>query len=227
MISIVIPAHNESERIGDTIRALASINDIHEILVVDDGSTDSTAQLADAAGATVLRSPMNRGKGASLDLGIEATDGDIIALLDADLGSCADQAACLLAPILAGEADMVIATFPVIPGKGGGFGFVVKLARWGIERATGQVMAAPLSGQRVMRREVWKTVGGMAPGFGAEVGLTIDALCAGYKIVEVPTTMTHRVTGRDWSAVRHRLRQFIAVAKALWARRRMRCQPLK
>jgi glycosyltransferase involved in cell wall biosynthesis len=224
MISVIVPAYNEAVRIGDTVRALAAIPSVDEVIVVDDGSTDSTAIEADNAGATVIRTPENRGKGAALDTGVEAARGSIIALLDADLGSTASEAACLFDPVLDGTADMAIATFPVIPGKGGGFGFVVRLARWGIRRATGQTMAAPLSGQRALRREVWQKAGGADPGFGAEVGLTIDALCAGFSVVEVPTTMTHRVTGRDWAAIRHRARQFFAVARALWRRRNSRCK---
>jgi glycosyltransferase involved in cell wall biosynthesis len=224
MISVVIPAYNEADRIGETVAAIASLPRVNEVIVVDDGSTDDTAPRADAAGATVIRTAENRGKGAALVTGIEAAEGDVLALLDADLGATAAEAACLIEPVVAGEADMTIATFPVIPGRGGGFGFVVKLARWGIARATGREMAAPLSGQRVMRREVWRMVGGMDPGFGAETAFTIDALCAGFRVLEVPTTMTHRVTGRDAAAVRHRARQFLAVAAALWRRRSVRCR---
>jgi glycosyltransferase involved in cell wall biosynthesis len=224
MISVVIPAYNEADRIGETVAAVVALPHVDEVIVVDDGSTDDTAQRADAAGATVIRTPENRGKGSALEIGITAAAGDILALIDADLGGTAAQAECLIEPVLTDEADMTIATFPVIPGTGGGFGFVVKLARWGITRATGREMAAPLSGQRVMKREVWTMVGGMDPGFGAETAFTIDALCAGFRVLEVPTTMTHRVTGRDAAAVRHRARQFNAVAAALWRRRSVRCR---
>jgi glycosyltransferase involved in cell wall biosynthesis len=224
MISVVIPAYNEAERIGDTVSAVVSMPEVDEVIVVDDGSADDTARRADAAGATVIRTAENRGKGAALETGIAAAGAEILALIDADLGSTASQLCCLIQPVLADEADMTIATFPVIPGRGGGFGFVVKLARWGIVRATGRAMAAPLSGQRVLRREVWNMVGGMDPGFGAETAFTIDALCAGFRVLEVPTTMTHRVTGRDAAAVRHRARQFQAVASALWRRRSVRCR---
>ena len=224
MISVVIPAYNEAARVGDTVKAVVAIPFVNEVIVVDDGSTDSTAETADAAGATVIRTVENRGKGAALRMGVEAAGSDILALLDADLGPSAAEAECLMAPVVDGAADMAIAAFPVIPGKGGGFGFVVKLARWGIARATGHVMTAPLSGQRVLRRDVWKATDGVDEGFGAEVGLTIDTLCAGFRVLEVPTTMTHRVTGRDWNAIRHRGRQFFAVARALWRRRGVRCQ---
>jgi len=220
MIAAIIPAYNEEARVSATVRALRGLALVDEILVVDDGSVDRTAHCAEEAGARVVRLEANRGKGAALNEGVKAARGDILLLLDADLGESAAQAECLLMPVLAGEADMTIATFPVIPGRGGGFGLVVRLARWGIRRATGREMAAPLSGQRALRRAVWERIAGFAPGFGAEVALTIDALHAGFRVVEVPTTMTHRVTGRDWKAVRHRARQFLAVAQALWTRRK-------
>lgn len=219
MTSAIVPAHNEQDYVGATVRAVRSLPEVDEILVVDDGSTDLTGTRAAEAGARVLRLAANSGKGAALMAGVKAAQGDILLLLDADLGESAIEARHLLTPVLAGEADMTIATFPVIPGKGRGLGLVVRLAQWGIRRATGQEMSAPLSGQRALRRGVWERIGGFAPGFGVEVGLTIDALRAGFRVVEVPTTMTHRVTGRDWKSIRHRARQFMAVAWALWTRR--------
>jgi len=131
-ISVLIPAFNEADRIEATVCALrtgAADQPLTEILVVDDGSTDGTALRAEAGGAdAVIRQP-HQGKGAALTLAFESSTGDILLLLDADLGESAAQAAALLAPLLAGEADMAIATFPVVPGRGGGMGFVVKLAR--------------------------------------------------------------------------------------------------
>jgi glycosyltransferase involved in cell wall biosynthesis len=224
MISVIIPAYNEEERVGATVRAALAIPGVDEVLVVDDGSTDQSGACAGQAGARVITLSRNAGKGAALNAGVKAAQGKLLVVLDADLGDCASQACCLIQPVSADEADMTIATFPLIPGKGGGLGFVVRLARWGIRRSTGREMAAPLSGQRAMKWEVWQKVGGFADGFGAEVALTIDALCSGFRVTEVPTTMTHRVTGRDWKAVRHRARQFFAVARALWQRRHRRCR---
>jgi glycosyltransferase involved in cell wall biosynthesis len=215
VISAVVPAYNEEARIGDTVAALLSIPIVDEVIVVDDGSIDGTASSAAAAGARVERLSGNRGKGAAVEAGVSSAHGDILLLADADLGSTANQTAALLQPILTGEADMTIATFPVIPGRGGGMGFVVRLAREGILRATGQEMQAPLSGQRAMRREVVEKIGGFAPGYGMEVALTIDALRAGFRVMEIPTRMTHRVTGRDLHAIRHRIRQYLAVRAAL------------
>lgn len=103
-------------------------------------------------------------------------------------------------------------------------GLVVGLARRGIEVITGQTMRAPLSGQRALRRIIWNNARGMAPGFGTEVALTIDAMVCGFRVLEVPVDMDHRVTGRDWPSMRHRARQFVDVARALWIRRKWRCR---
>ncbi len=221
MISIIIPAYNEAEFIGQTLRALQALSDadavsIGEIIVVDDGSTDDTAHLAEAGGADVVLRQTNAGKGAALQAGFAMSSGDIVLLVDADLGSTAFNAGLLLAPVLAEQADMTIATFPVIPGKGGGMGLVVKLSRWGIRRLTGRTMQAPLSGQRAIRREVIVNGGGFASGWGVEVALTVRALQQGYRVQEVPTQMSHRVTGRTWGAILHRAKQFLAAAGILF-----------
>ncbi|HZO89508.1 MAG TPA: glycosyltransferase family 2 protein [Chthonomonadaceae bacterium] len=219
MTSALIPAYNEAERIAATIAALRSIASqigLEEIVVVDDGSQDDTAARAEAAGADVVFRQANRGKGAALQAAFDLSRGQIVLLLDADLGESAAEAVKLVEPVRSGAADMTIATFPVIPGKGGGFGLVVKLARWGIRRLTGQQMQAPLSGQRAARRKVIEAAGGFAAGWGVEIGLTVAALRSGYRVVEVPTTMTHRVTGRAPADILHRAAQLYGAARILF-----------
>ena len=225
-VSVIVAAFNEEDRIAATIRGINAIPNIYEVIVVDDGSADQTADVATCAGAKVERQATNAGKGAAMAAGAAFAKGNILMFLDADLGDTALEAAVLLDPIIQGEADLTIATFPVIPGKGGGFGIVVKLARWGIHRATGQTMTAPISGQRAITKEGMQRIGGLAPGFSVETAMTIDALRAGLRVVEVPTTMTHRVTGKDWKARFHRLKQLVAVARALWSRRKYLLHPL-
>ncbi len=216
MISALIPAYNEADRIAATIAAVREIAAVGEIVVVDDGSTDDTARRAEAAGADVVFRQKNSGKGHALNVALSLASGDVLLLLDADLGGSACEAEKLLPPVLSGEADMTIATFPVVPGKGGGMGLVVRLARWGIEELAGRRMAAPLSGQRAVRREVVEACGGFAEGWGAEIALTVEALRRGYRVLEVPTEMTHRVTGRDAASVWHRASQFLAAVRVLW-----------
>jgi glucosyl-3-phosphoglycerate synthase len=218
MISVLIPAYNEADRIADTLAAIRSFADemrIEEIIVVDDGSTDETTARAQAAGADVVFRQENSGKGAALNRALSLAQGDILLLLDADLGESAKEAVKLLGPVVSGAADMSIATFPRIAGKGGGVGLVVKLARWGIHRLTGQTMQAPLSGQRAVRRQVLEDNGGFAEGWGVEVALTVRALQNAYRVLEIPTQMSHRVTGRSPAAILHRAQQFGAALKVL------------
>jgi glycosyltransferase involved in cell wall biosynthesis len=217
-LSVLLPAYNEAERLGATLAAIRTITPeahIGEIIVVDDGSTDRTAEIAEEAGADVVYRQANRGKGAALQAAFDLSRYEIVLMLDADLGDSAVEAIKLVKPVLSGLADMSIATFPVVPGRGGGFGMVVRLARWGIRKLTGQEMQAPLSGQRAARREVIAAAGGFAGGWGAEIGLTVAALRAGFRVLEVPTTMTHRVTGRDAAGILHRAKQFFGAARVL------------
>jgi hypothetical protein len=139
--------------------------------------------------------------------------------LDADLQDSAVNAAPLLPPVRDGEADMTIALLPRAPGAGG-HGFVVRLASQGIAQRTGWTPTQPLSGQRCMTRELFDKVVPLAPGFGVEVGLTIDALTAGARVVECPVELRHRVTGTSLRDQLHRARQYRDVRRALRARRR-------
>jgi len=221
-VSAVIPAFNERERIAGTISALRGITGVDEIIVVDDGSSDDTAARAEDAGADTVLRQENAGKGAALSAGVAISSGDILLLIDADLGDTASEAGKLLNPVRTGTADMTIATFPVIPGKGGGVGLVVRLARWGIKRLTGRVLAAPLSGQRALTRKLLDEIGGFADGWGVEIALSVDALRGEFTVMEIPTTMTHRVTGRSPGEMLHRARQLSAAARTLitlWFRR--------
>jgi hypothetical protein len=220
-VTILVPAHDEAARIGATVTAALGIDGVTRVLVIDDASTDSTADLAAAAGAEVMRLPANLGKGAALDAGLARVraDADLLMMLDGDLGDSAAQGALLLAPVLSGKAAMSVAAFPPPAGKAG-FGLVKGLARFGIRALGGPagrsfVAVAPLSGQRAMTRACWERVTPFAFGYGVEVALTVRALRSGMAVVEVPTTMTHDATGRDAAGFSHRGRQFLHVARAL------------
>jgi len=212
----LVPAHNEQDRIADTVGAILAVTSITSCIVIDDGSRDDTAQVAEKAGAKVIRLINNVGKGAALEVAAKrCEDADVIVLLDGDLGISAQQADLLVAPILRGEADMSIARFPQPAGKAG-FGLVKNMAHRQIAAmGNGFDAQAPLSGQRAMTRACLDAIRPFSSGYGVEVGLTIRALRRGYRLTEVETTMSHAATGRDISGFIHRGKQFIHVGLAL------------
>ncbi len=219
-VAVLIPAYNEQDAIGESVRAALAIPSIEEVIVIDDGSEDETPFVAHEAGARLIQLDGNCGKGAALNAGLAETDADIILMIDADLGPTAAETRRLLEPVLAGHADMSIAVMKAPAGHRGGFGFVMMLSKWAVRRYGGADVTAPLSGQRAVRRNVLVDVGGFASGFGAETALTIDALRKGYRIVEVPLPIMHRFTGRDWRGFAHRARQFVDILRALRRRRK-------
>lgn len=213
----LVPAKDKGGSVADTVAALLSLDAVDEVMVVDDGSTDETAEAALSAGARVLRLPRNVGKGAAVAAGVAATpEADVYLLVDADVGSTAAVTDRLLAPVLEGHADLAVA---VLPGAGrrAGFGTVRSLAEAGIRRATGEGARAPLSGQRAIRAELLRSLP-LAERFGLETAMTVDARRAGARMVEVDLPMDHRHTGRSWSGFAHRARQGGDVVRALWPR---------
>lgn len=217
-VSVIVPAWNEAERIAVTLQHLRKLHHHHiridEIIVVDDGSVDDSWRTAEPYADRIIRHARKRGKGAALDTGWREANGDIFVFLDADLGVSASYAGYLIEPLTSKMADMTIAKFPPSRIKGG-FGLVKGLAMNGIYHLSGFRAEAPLSGQRALKREVLEKVGGLASGFGIEVGLTIDAIRLGFQLLEVEVPFEHRETGRDWSGFVHRGRQFWAVGKTL------------
>jgi glycosyltransferase involved in cell wall biosynthesis len=224
----LVPAYNEAERVGATVGALRALPGLAEVLVVSDGSTDATAARALEAGAHCLDLPRNFGKGDALNAGLAAlmervADGltpepEALLLADADLGDTAGGLRALLAPVLAGDADVAVADLPPQP-SAGGFGIAMGMARWGMERASGRRMSEPLSGQRALRWSALPLLIPFAPGFGVEVAMTMDALRAGLKLIEVEVDLRHAATGRDLAGIVHRGRQAGAIVRELAHRR--------
>lgn len=215
-ISAIIPAFNEEERIAETIRALQTVEQICEIVVVDDASQDRTAEEAHAAGTdVVVRLAKNGGKGGALAEGTRMAKHDVFCFVDADLGASAAEFAKLIQPVANNEADMVVALFPP-SARPGGVGLVKGLASLGIRCLSGYQPASPLSGQRVLKRAVWEQVICDGDGFGVEVRLTVQCVRNGFRVKEVPVVMWHRETGRNLQGFKHRGRQFAQVSKTLW-----------
>ena len=227
-VAVVIPARNEADRIQATVTAAVGLSGVGAVIVVDDGSTDATADRAREVGAAVMRHSRNRGKGAAMETGAEAVrlldqqegldSPRHLLFLDADLAETAARAAPLMEPVMAGRADMTIAVFTATV-KLGGHGLVVKLSGNGIRRATGWQPRQPLNGQRCLTRAAFEAARPLARGFGVETGLTIDLMRKGMRVTEVEVDLAHRATGTDMRAQLHRARQLADVALALATRR--------
>jgi glycosyltransferase involved in cell wall biosynthesis len=236
-VAAVIPAKDEADRIAATIAGVQAIQGISLVVVVDDGSTDDTGGLAEAAGAVVVRHPRNRGKAAAMATGarrvaqeehVTGTTDEPHALLfvDADLEDTARNLGVLVPPVLTDSADMTIAILPPQDTAGGGRGLVVGLSRRGIERLTGFRATQPLSGMRCLTRAAFDAAQPLASRWGVETALTIDILRAGMRVVEVPVALQHRVSGADLSGQLHRAAQYRDVWRAL-AVRGARALPVK
>ena len=232
-VAAIIPAMNESQRIGATVAAAKQIPGVDMVLVVDDGSADDTGTLARRAGAEVITHPKNKGKAAAMMTGAfalrnrEISDADpgvdphhrALLFIDGDLEDSAMNTAPLAEPVLAGRADMTIAILPAQKRKGGGFGFVVGLAKKGIAELSGFDATQPLSGMRCLSREAFDAALPFAAGWGVEAAMTIDVVNAGLRVEEVECDLHHRVTGRDLKAQLHRAAQYRDVARAILVRR--------
>lgn len=216
-VSIIIPAYNEEQRIGNTLAAIRTEAWVKEIIVVDDGSTDRTSEVAARLADEVIRMETNQGKAAAIEVGVTHSSAPFLLLLDADLEESAVYCGRLIEPLWQSKAEMTVAQFP--PALNGGFGMVKKLAAWGIYKRTGKIITSPLSGQRAMLREVYYSCYKGDKGFGLEVGITIDCLLAGYRIEEVEIPFTHREMGKGLKGFYHRMKQGLAVCQSLMARR--------
>jgi hypothetical protein len=198
LAAILVAARDEEKRIAETVAALRQAFPDAEVLVADDGSRDATAERAEAAGAVVLRL-RRRGKGQALTAAERAAPAGTVLLVDADVRG--DLTA------LPGDAGVQVAVFA--EARGGGFGIAKRTARALIRLRTGFAPREPLSGQRALSARARAAVFPLAPGFGAETRMTIDALLAGERVEEVELPLEHRSTGRDVRGFAHRGRQLL------------------
>lgn len=222
---VVVAARNEADRIGATLDALAEAFPGAQVVVGDDASDDGTAEVAMQHGAEVVSRGRPHGKGANVTAAAQTVlgrasypDPPVFLLCDGDLGDSARSLATLVEAVEAGECDLAVAAFR--RRLGGGFGIALRFARWAIRRRCGAEPTAPISGQRALRADLLRAVVPFAAGFGMEVGMTIDAVRAGYRLREYELDLEHRASGRTLGGFRHRAIQLRDFARAYRARRR-------
>ena len=106
-VAAIVPAYNEEPTVADVVRTLRACAWVDEVLVVNDASTDGTAQVAEAAGATLLEQPSQKGKGEAMRFGVAHTDAEVLLFADADLiGFTEDHVERILLPVLSGGKMM-------------------------------------------------------------------------------------------------------------------------
>jgi hypothetical protein len=203
-LTVLVAARDEEETIGETVRALRRAFPGAGVIVADDGSRDSTAAEAEAAGARVLRLP-RRGKGQALTVAEREAPPGALLLCDADLRGD-------LRPLVEDGADVAVAAFA--RRRGGGFGIAKGIARALVRNRTGFDAREPLSGQRALSPAARAACFPLAAGFGCETRMTLDALAAGLEYHEVELDLRHRATRRDLAGFAHRGRQLVDILLA-------------
>jgi glycosyltransferase involved in cell wall biosynthesis len=221
-LAAIVAARNEADRVGETVRALRAAFPAARVWVADDASGDGTAEAAMAAGAEVVSRGRPHGKGANVTAAAEAAlsvepPPRLVLLCDGDLGGSAAQLAPLVEAVRGDECDLAVASFS--RRVGGGFGLALGFARWAIRGLCGADTQAPISGQRAMRVEVLRATLPFAPRYGMEIGMTVDAVRAGYRLREYELDLEHRATGRDFRGFLHRARQLRDFARVFLSRR--------
>jgi glycosyltransferase involved in cell wall biosynthesis len=191
-VSIVIPAYNEADVIGGVVSGLNAAARWREIIVVDDGSRDTTASMATAAGATVVRHPYNKGNGAAVKSGIRRATGEFVLIIDGD-GQHPPEDACRIVSRL-GEYDLVIgarsASTQATHTRRFGNQALNQLASY----LTGRAIPDLTSGFRGARRECLREFIHLLPnGFSTPTTTTLAFLKAGYNVAFEPIEARSRV----------------------------------
>lgn len=192
-ISIVLPAKNEAGAVGHTVQKIHAIYPQAEVLVVNDGSTDNTAAVAQAAGARVVHHPYSKGNGAAIKTGARAASGEVIVFMDADGQHDPADIARLLQMLEQGY-DMVVGArqkgSQASIGRGLANGFYNRLASW----MTGHKVEDLTSGFRAVRADKFREFLYLLPnGFSYPTTSTMAFFRAGYAVAYVPIHAAKRI----------------------------------
>jgi glycosyltransferase involved in cell wall biosynthesis len=188
-VSFLIPAYNEAATIGEVLERIASLGLDAQVIVVDDGSRDETAAIAERHGATVIRQA-NAGKGAALRAGIPLIDGEIAVIQDADMEYDPLEVPKLIAPIEDGVADVVYGSrlSGGMPQRAYMFWHLV--GNRFLSLVTGILFNTTLSdmetGYKAFRADVLKSLDLKQSGFGIEPEITGKICKRNLRIYELP-----------------------------------------
>ena len=213
-VSVVIPACNEAEAIGDVVRELASAAAWHEIIVVDDGSADGTGEAAARAGARVIKHPYNKGNGAAVKSAIRAASGEFILIIDGDGQHKPSDAVALVARL--GEYDLVVGARSSATQAGStrrwGNAMLNRLASFLSDRAIPDLT----SGFRCARREYLLEFIHLLPnGFSTPTTTTLAFLRAGYNVAFHPVEARQRAGNSKIKLTRDGPKFFLIVLRVI------------
>lgn len=192
-VSIILPAKNESAAIGATVTQIRQCYPDAELIVVNDGSTDATAVIAEAAGARVVDHPYSKGNGAAVKTGARASTGDVLVFMDADGQHDPADIPRLLKQLEMGH-DMVVGArqsgSQASVGRGIANGFYNKLATY----ITGHRIEDLTSGFRAVKADKFKEFLYLLPnGFSYPTTSTMAFFRAGYSVVYEPIHAAQRI----------------------------------
>ena len=215
-VSVVIPAHDEAGTIAEVVgRCRAHTPEPFEVIVVDDGSRDRTAERAEGAGARVVRMARNRGKGVALRRGIEAARGEILVFLDGDGQDHPEEIPRLIEALAPGVAMVIGSRFlgrfdegAITPTNRLGTRFLTAV----LNRLFGAEVTDPIAGFRAVRAAALAPCRLTAVRYDIEVDVLLALLGRGARVVEVPVRRSPRVHGatglspiRDGSRILRRI----------------------
>jgi glycosyltransferase involved in cell wall biosynthesis len=198
---VIIPAYNEAACVGDVVRRVRS-KGFHDVVVIDDGSTDGTGELAEAAGAYVLSLPYNLGIGGAVQAGLKFVRQlgyQYVVRLDADGQHDIQEAEKLLANVQDGSLDVAIGS-RFIPGFQT---YDPPLSRmmgirwfaWLVSRITGTRAYDTTSGMQALNRRALNILAQLYPQDYPEVEARVLLHKAGLRVAEVPVAMAPRAAG--------------------------------
>jgi glycosyltransferase involved in cell wall biosynthesis len=190
----IIPAYNEERFIGSVV--LKTLDYINQVIVIDDGSTDATAQIAAKAGAQVISHDCNQGKGAALNTAFHLArelNSNAVVLLDADGQHCPEEIEQVLAPILDGEADIVLGSRYI--GEHNEIPRHRVMGHWVFNRITRMASGVPASdsqsGYRAFSNQAIQAICFSSTGFSVESEMQFLIREHDLKYVEVPITIRY------------------------------------